>query len=251
LALSQRVAGLNNDLATILYRQNILKDCLKNPAIVRDIYAIAVESIESEKKVYWGFFSKYPAAILRRSIEVLQMFVGMLKQLKNIADEHADKFESEGFTALFAMLDRELGDEYFASIQNHLRALEFRGGVLISTELGKGNKGTNHILRKPRDKKQSWIERIFAEKPPAYTFYIADRDENGARALSELKDRGINLVANALAQSTDHILSFFYHGADRIGLLRWLFEFTWAACPNGGANVLPPTRGSRRTHTFF
>ena len=27
--------------------------------------------------------------------------------------------------------------------------------------------------------------------------------------MSELKDRGINLVANALAQSTDHILSFF------------------------------------------
>jgi DNA mismatch repair ATPase MutS len=35
------------------------------------------------------------------------------------------------------------------------------------------------------------------------------RDESGARALSELNDRGINLVANALAQSTDHILSFF------------------------------------------
>ncbi|MGB8347172.1 MAG: hypothetical protein WCD86_19955, partial [Ktedonobacteraceae bacterium] len=42
-----------------------------------------------------------------------------------------------------------------------------------------------------------------------YTFSISDRDESGARALSGLKDRGINLVANALAQSTDHILSFF------------------------------------------
>ena len=30
---------------------------------------------------------------------MLQMFVGLLKKLKNIADEHADKFESEGFTA--------------------------------------------------------------------------------------------------------------------------------------------------------
>jgi DNA mismatch repair ATPase MutS len=56
---------------------------------------------------------------------------------------------------------------------------------------------------------KSWIEEAFAQKPSAYTFYIADRDQNGARALSELKDRGINLVANALAQSTDHILSFF------------------------------------------
>ena len=159
------LSGLN-DLDTILYRQNILKDCLKNSSIVRDIYDIAVESIESEKKHYWGIFSRYPSSILHSSIEVLQMFVGMLKKLKNIADEHADKFESEGFTAFFAMLKKELGDEYFASVQNHLRELKFRDGVLISAELGKGNKGTNYVLRKSQDKKQSWMERIFAKKPP-------------------------------------------------------------------------------------
>ena len=45
--------------------------------------------------------------------------------------------------------------------------------------------------------------------PRSYSFQLAPRDDNGARALSTLRDRGINLVANALAQSTDHILSFF------------------------------------------
>lgn len=202
------LSSLDNDQDTILYRQNILKDCLENPSIVRDIYDIAVEAIASEKKVYFGYFSKYPAAILERSIRVLQMFVDMLKKLKNIADEHAHEFESEGFTAFFAMLKRELGDEYFAQVQNHLKELKFRGGVLVSAELEKGNKGTNYILRKPHDKK-SWMQRMFAQKPPVYTFNIHPRDESGARALSQLRDRGINLVANALAQSTDHILSFF------------------------------------------
>jgi DNA mismatch repair ATPase MutS len=204
------LSGLNNDVNTIVYRQDILKDCLKNPSTVREIYDIAVEAIEREKKVYFGYwFSKYPSAILSRSIEVLQIFVGMLKKLKNSADEHADKFESEGFTTFFAMLKRELDEEYFASIQNHLRELKFREGVLISALLGKGNKGINYVLRKSHDKKQSWIERIFAKKPPVYTFTVPPRDENGFRALSELKDRGTNLVANALAQSTDHVLSFF------------------------------------------
>lgn len=203
------LSGLNNDPDTMLYRQNILKDCLKNSSIVRDIYNIAVEAIKSEKEHYFGLFSKYPEFILHRSIEVLQMFMEMLKKLGTIADEHADKFESEGFTAFFAMLKKELGDEYFDSVQNHLRELKFKSGVLISAELGKGNKGINYILRKPQDKKQSWINRIFAKKPPVYTYTIADRDESGARALSELNDRGINLVANALAQSNDHILSFF------------------------------------------
>ena len=201
---------LKNDLNSILYRQDVLQDCLKNHSIVRDVYDIAVEAIDREKKVYFGYyFSKYPHAILSRSIEVLHTIVDLLKKLRNIADEHADKFESEGFRVFFAMLRRELADEYLASIQNHLRELKFREGVLISAELGKGNKGTKYILRKSQDKKQSWIERIFAKKPLIYTFNLPPRDENGARALSELRDRGINLVANALAQSTDHILSFF------------------------------------------
>ena len=197
------------DLDTIRYRQHILRDCLKNASIVREIYTIAVEAIEGEKKNYLGMLSRYPSWVLSRSIEVLQMFVGLLKKLKQLAEDHADAFESEGFTAFFAMLNRELDQDYFARVQQHLRALKFPHGVLISAELGQGNKGTKYVLRQPPDKRQNWIERILAEKPSTFGFTIDDRDESGAQALSDLKDRGINLVANALGQSTDHVLSFF------------------------------------------
>jgi DNA mismatch repair ATPase MutS len=197
------------DLDTIRYRQDILRDCLKNASIVREIYAIAVEAIEGEKKNYLGLLSRYPSWVLSRSIEVLQVFVGMLKKITRLAEDHADRFESEGFRAFFAMLNRELSDDYFARVQQHLRALKFPHGVLISAELGQGNKGTRYLLRQPPDKKQRWIERILAEKPPTYGFTIDERDESGAQALSDLKDRGINLVANALGQSADHVLSFF------------------------------------------
>ena len=197
-----------SDLDTIRYRQNILKDCLKNPSIVRDIYQIPIESIENKKKQWMGIFSQYPGGILSSSIEMLQMFVVLLTKLRKIADEHADKFESEGFTAFFAMIKKELDDEYFAIVENHLRELKFRDGVLLSAELGKGNEGTNYILRKPQRKNQNWVQRVFAPKSPVYTFSIHPRDDHGARALGELKDRGINLVANAVAQSADHIDNF-------------------------------------------
>jgi hypothetical protein len=195
-----------NDVDAILYRQDILRDCLKNASVVRDIYDIAVESIDREKKSYWSIFSNYPDATLRKGIEVLQIFVGTLKDLRNIADAHAGEFESEGFTVFFAMLKKELGEEYFASVLKHLKELKFRDGVLISAELGKGNKGTNYVLRKPQDRKVDWMKRFLEQKPPVYTFHLHPRDESGAKALSELNDHGINLVANALAQSADHIL---------------------------------------------
>ncbi len=196
------------DLETIRYRQQILQDCLNNAAVVREMYAVAVEAIAREKKV-WGVFRDYPSGILHRAIEVLELFVDSLKKLRQIADIHADRFVSEGFTTFFAMLRRELDDAYFATVQQHLKTLKFRKGVLMSAKLGKGNKGTSYVLRTPPDQPQRLIERLFADRPPTYTFTIAERDESGARALSELQDRGINLVANALAQSTDHILSFF------------------------------------------
>ena len=210
LEVARKVAlsSLSN-VDNILYRQDILKDCLENSSLIREIYALALEAIQREKQGYWSIFSKYPQAILSRSLEVLEMFVSMLKKLRNIADIHADKFRSEGFITFFAMLQRELTDDYFAIIQGHLRELRFRDGVLMSAQLGKGNKGINFVLRK-WGKKPGWLERILGDGATTYTFHIADRDESGSRALTELKDRGIDQVANALAQSADHILSFFH-----------------------------------------
>ncbi len=245
------LSGLNNDLNTILYRQSILKDCLKNHDIVRHMYGIAVESIEKGKKSVWWFSGRYPGGILRGSIEALQVFVSGLKKLRAIADEHSDKFESEGFTTLFRTLKKELSDEYFTVIQNHLINLEFNEGVLISAELGKGNKGINYALRKSPREKKGWFERIFTKKPSAYTFRLHPRDTRGATALSELKNRGINLVANALAQSTDHILGFF-------GMLRTELSF-YIGCMNLHRQLvqkgeptcfpLPATSGERR-HSY-
>jgi DNA mismatch repair ATPase MutS len=206
-----KVAMLSSvtDVDTIRYRQHVFADCLKNSSTVRDMYQVAIEAIEGERKNYWWGGIRYPAGVLHRGVEVLRLFVAALKKLRSIADWHAGGFESEGFSRLFSMLKEELGDDYFAVIEDHLRRLKFRGGVLVSAELGKGNKGKNYILRRPHEDHRSWLTRLLAEKPPSYTFELHPRDEGGANALGELRNRGVNLVANALAQSTDHILSFF------------------------------------------
>ena len=202
------LSSLTN-LPAIRYRQDILADSLRNVQIVRDIYQIAVEAIEGEKKNYWSSFSRYPTATLHRGVDVLQMFVTALKRLRKIADRHANDFASQGYSTLFAMLKAQLSDEYFDAIEEHLYRLSFRRGTLISAHLGKGNKGTDYVLRKPIDDRRGWLARLLAEKPPGYTFKLHPRDEAGAQALSALNDRGVNLVANALAQSTDHVLGFF------------------------------------------
>ncbi|MGC8494397.1 MAG: MutS-related protein [Syntrophobacteraceae bacterium] len=192
----------------ILYRQDVLRDCLDHSSTVRELYGLAVETIENKKRHWWGFTGRSPDSILYSARELMDMFAGSLKKLRKIADDHAKEFQSEGFSRFFSMLACELDDEYLSKIGEHLKELKFRNGVLVSAGLGTGNKGAGYTLRKPHSTGRGWFRRMFS-KPGAYTFCISDRDEAGARALADLRARGINLVADALARSADHILGFF------------------------------------------
>src|SRR6266568_4966076 len=196
------------DPQIILYRERILEDCTRNEAIAREMYQIACEAIAEERKHYWGHFIRYPSSTLHQAVDVLQMLIGKLRRLRRIADQYAQHFQSDGITRLFAMLAMELSDEYFAVVEQHLKRLKFRNGILVSTQLDKGNKATNYVLRKPRHDPRNWIARLL-QQPPGYTFHLHPRDEAGAQALAALQNQGINLVANASAQSADHIVSFF------------------------------------------
>jgi len=199
------------DTDTIFYRQSILKDCIKNPEIVRDIYHLLVESIEKHKKINIWFPHESADSIRERAIEALELFVNMLTKLRNMAGEHGGKFESEGFGVLFTMLDTELTDENFASIRKTLGELKIPNGTLISAEIGKGSKGTNYALQRyQKIKKHNWIRQFVArERPSQYNFTINPYSEIEVKSLLEMKDRGINTISNILAQSSDYILSFF------------------------------------------
>lgn len=202
------LAGMVHEIDTILYRQGILRDCLQNPSIVREIYTIVTEAVKGQKKIYFGLFADHPSSILYRSIQVLRFYIDALRKIRSIADAHADKFESEGFQRFFTMIKEELSDEYFAEVERHLKELQFRDGVLISAKLGNGNKGIEYTLRRSQGRKRGWLDRLRLRDTRVCAFTIDERDESGIRALADLRDRGINVAANALAQSAEHILAF-------------------------------------------
>jgi hypothetical protein len=200
-------------VSAILYRQHILIDCLEYPSVVREIYGIAVEAIEREKKV-WGWMSaRYPSGTLHRGIEVLEVFSDLLRKLRTVAVEKGSAFRSEGFRRLFEMIATELDEPYMRSVDDHLAKLRFRGALVMTSALGARNKGVDYVLRKPWFDRRRWWEKTrdwITGKNNSQLFYeIPDRDEAGFRALSELTDEGIGDVAAALAESSDHIVGFF------------------------------------------
>jgi DNA mismatch repair ATPase MutS len=195
------------DRAVIAYRQQIMRDCLRSSALVRQIYEIAIQALKGQRERHWSIMSRYPAGTLHHAVDVLGVFVASLKKLRAVADQNINTFKSPGFSRLFAMLQAELSDDYFDLIDQHLKRLKFSGGSLVSAQLGKGNKGKNYVLRRPH-RERGWLARLLP-RSEGYTYHLHPRDEAGVQALGTLRDQGVNPVANAMGQSMDHISSFF------------------------------------------
>jgi hypothetical protein len=199
-----------HDAEAIRYRQQVLADCLAQPAVIREMYAVAAGALVDKRHV-WGYGGSYqnPSSNLSGAVSTLEVYVARLRQLRRIADDHSETVSSAGLRTLFATLHRELDDDYFEEIGDHLRQLRFRAGVLTSAELDRDNSGINFVLRAPGDARRGWKDRLGIGSRSSYSFTLAPRDEAGGRILDDLTSRGVNLVANAAAQSADHIGSYF------------------------------------------
>ena len=189
----------------IAFRQQVLTECLEHSGVVRDLYDLAGAALTAEKSIWGSALGDSPRSLLWTSIQKMELFVEFLRKLRLMADQRAGEFGSPGFTRFFSMLRDELDEPYLALIETQLKALKFKGGILMSARLAAGNKGTGYTLLQPRE--QSLLGRVFDRS--GYSFTVPDRDENGWRALSALEERGVNLVANALAQAVEHVHSFF------------------------------------------
>jgi len=190
----------------IAYRQQILADAVAQPAVIRRLYDIAVAAVTGERKIFFGL-SNSPESLLYRSVQLLQMFSERLRELRAVADTDGDRFQSQGFRRFFAMITEELDDTYLKAVDDQLKELSLARGTVISAGLGRGNKGTGYVLREQPD--QGWRERWSRGAKAGFGFTIADSDEAGQQALSDLRSRGLNSVASALAQAGDHIHAFF------------------------------------------
>ena len=204
------------DAETILYRQQILADCIASPEVLREIYALAYEASESERKVWSVMWERDASSALHRSTEVLRLCVNPLRRLWRIAVDNGPQFSSEGFQRLFAMIAAELDEEYMRGIEEYIERLEFNNGVLMSAGIGSDCKGDNYVLRETTILRQTWLGRLgdwvggfVGNADSTFVYEVDERDEAGFRILGDLRAQGIVHVARALTQSTDHILSFF------------------------------------------
>lgn len=197
------------DLTQITYRQAALQDCLNHPNVIHALYQIPIKAFELKRKRWLGLFGMhYPSSILSEARAMLIAYLDLLKELRQLADQHRAAFQSPAFSRFFAMIQQELSDDYLVEIEQHLRQLSFRDGILVSAGLGRGNEPGDYVLCKPNQPQKNWLQRLI-DPTPSYAYTLPPKDEAGSRMLGDLRDRSLNVVADAVAQAATHVEGFF------------------------------------------
>jgi hypothetical protein len=201
-------AAWSNDVPTIRYRQEVLKDCLDNPALVRAFYAIAIEPFSRERGWDFNLYGHDPASMVGSGVRTLQSCLDVLERLRRTCSANAGSFASRGFRQFVATLEHDLDDNYLRAARADLANLTFRKGLLLSARVGDGGKAVGTMLRKPQPRDLSWVRKALTPGAANYTLQLHPRDDAGAQAFGELQGRGLSLISDAIYQSAEHVLGF-------------------------------------------
>ncbi len=113
----------------ITYRQEILKDCLKDEAFIRSLYALCSETLNRWKALGRNVTDKYsqrnPVASLLNDLHVLHLFSWGLSEMKKLLEEHLPNLKSEGLRTLYERLCKEYPEELESYIQKVLTDVSF------------------------------------------------------------------------------------------------------------------------------
>ena len=194
------------DAATVTYRQQVLADCRAAPAVIRELYALAGDAVQAERRVLRPWSRDEPSAVTASSVQILELAAEFLARLRALSDAHAPAFGSPGLRRFFAMVAEQLDDEYLSRLRAQLQELHFPSGLLISAPLGAAEVSVRYIARQVGH--TGALARLRVRRS-GYGFTVPERDEAGFEALRDLENRGLAEIAGAVSQAADHVKAFF------------------------------------------
>ena len=240
------VLAPTRDPDTIVYRQRALSDCRRNPEQTRQLYQIAVDAVELRRGIFGMPVHNHPGIELSHAVRHLNERVGQLDRLREFRRVLDREFASPAFRGLSATISRELDDPYMADLRFILRELAFPGGMLMSAGVGDGGQVAGQVLRRARRENRRWYDRTPLARP-MFSFVLPERDESGANALAELRDRSVSDVAGAASQAVEHVRSFFTSLRAEVGFYLAASNLAAALEGLGGPLCVPDPRATEAT----
>ncbi|KXV74185.1 DNA mismatch repair protein MutS [Acetobacter malorum] len=204
-----------DDVAVILYRQSVMRELMEKEDFCRNLYAFLKETLAAEHKSYLHMRNRSVSGVIFDAVLSLEVLSGPLQKLKVIANKQKTQATSTAVRRLFEILDEELDDSLFADLLEYSRVFRVPE-MLLSARLGDGNKGVDYRLRGFPGTRFRWLKKLIGQWLPPNSYRLDPRDDNGARALNDLRERALGGAASSMQQGKDHVLSFLTNLRDEL-----------------------------------
>lgn len=203
------------DINTIIYRQDILKDCINNNFIIKELYNVASEAIE-EAECYIQYNKPNYARMISVSVKVfnavglLELLAAKLEKLRSAITLADYEFQSKGMNEFCRQTETFLTDEFFKGVTQHITDLKSTEGskIIIGSRLGMGMKSCGQVLRnisKPSTKNNS--PKHFFKTLEQNVIYLDNTSIiNSAR---EIEDAGLVHILRLINHFNEVIVDFF------------------------------------------
>lgn len=164
----------------ILYRQQVLSDCLGNSEAVRRLYSLVQAALAKQESPNLRFGEMQSVSgQFDRCLFRLRDLISTLRSLRDFTQGQEANFCSKGFQNLFLDLNENLDNNFFEGVEELLLQLQFRDGMLTGAKLTQsGSSFGNELL---------CMGRKIASGQKSGPFYEVAQDDS--RGLSDLLHR--------------------------------------------------------------
>lgn len=190
----------------IRYRQNVLKDCIRNRDIILKIHEIlksAMRDIALNRK--YILLNDYPSVVLSNSIQKLQHYVDKYVRIGEMLVESEDRFHSEGFTTFINEYKKDITPDFLQRLQDTIRFLENIGNFSVNTSMGVVGQGINYELSRASKSHTSIIKAAHS----VCKISTKNWDARKMECLYDLKQLGIEATADIVASVVEEMMAFF------------------------------------------
>ncbi len=204
------------DIATIRYRQEILKDCMENPAVIREIYDIAEKAVNDALR-YREYTQPNYARVVPVSIRVLKS-VGLLEILVQKTEKLIDLlrskekcFQSKGLTAFCERIQKVFPEPFFPLVKKNITELNYLcegGRLILGSKIGKGLKGTGYVLRELSRDTPDQVNRRKHSRGAMWNEIVLN-NYSLASSAREIEDAGLIRILRIVNHFTSAMMRFF------------------------------------------
>ena len=141
----------------ILYRQEILRDCIRDPQTIETIYKICLDAEAKRKHTWCRLTSPHLTTVYSSAEDLLKIYMEALVAVRKTLE--SGEFHSQGLQQLSQLLTTELSDQYLEQVRGLRAGIESKNGTEISAGFGPYLQGVCYVKRQPEQKygKLRWL----------------------------------------------------------------------------------------------